>query len=616
VFPESVSDRPAPDLFDLSPDPAILLGPDGARLRANRAFARAFPHAVSGARPPWGRVSPPAFVDGERRFEAAAPDGRRYEWRETRLADGSSLAVARDVSERVEAADTAARAKTMLFATLTHELRTPLNGILGMYEVLAQTQRAPAEREYLQAIRHSGEHLLSLITDILDYARLDADSFRLEERVFDPEEVLQSVAELMSTKAKEKGLELCVKIEANAPTRVAGDEGRLKQILFNLVGNALKFTATGAVALEVRAAAPLGPRAVGPTRLRFTVRDTGPGVPIEMQMQVFEEFVQVDSSHARKFGGAGLGLAIVRKLARMMGGEAGLENAPGVGAAFWVELPLTALLREPIDTRDLAGLRVLVATPTAMLGRAIGHALALHGAEIEIAHDPSGFAAAAPADVVLLDDALARGAVAPFAAKGAPIVIMAAQEERAVLAQYRDAGVRHYLVKPLRRLSLVQRVLAAADEGNEQGAAPDERAAPAAAAPQTPARVLMAEDNPVNALIARTLLTRAGCLVDVVEDGEQAVRAAAEGAYDIVFLDLRMPVLDGLDAARRIRALPGPASRLPLIALTADAGTEERAVALGAGMDDFITKPIEPARLSAVLARFTGPSNSAKVAAA
>jgi signal transduction histidine kinase/CheY-like chemotaxis protein len=609
-----VTDADALDLFDLSPDPAILFGADGARLKSNAAFRQAFPHAGSTARPPWGRYNPPPFEHGERSFEAAAPDGRRYEWREKLLGNGVRLAVARDVSERVEAAETASRAKTMLFATLTHELRTPLNGILGMYEVLSQTQRAPAEREYLQAIRQSGEHLLSLITDILDYARLDSDSFQLEERMFDPEEVLQSVAELMSPKAYEKGLDVCVRIEAGIPTRMAGDEGRLRQILFNLVGNALKFTSEGAVSLELRPAGPLSPSALGPARFRFTVRDTGPGIPKDMAMRVFEEFVQADSSHARKFGGAGLGLAIVRKLARMMGGEAGLENAPGVGAAFWVELPLTILQREA-PTRDLEGLSVVVATDTALLGRTICATLATHGAEAVTIESAEPYADMPKPDILLLDHTLAQGAVEAFAAKGAPIVIMAPQEERGVLTHYRDAGVRHYLVKPLRRNSLIQRVLAAAHDHADASEVSDERAAAS-----TPAirnlNVLMAEDNPVNALIAKTLLTRAGCIVEVVENGALAVDAVQARAYDVVFLDLRMPVLDGLEAARRIRALAAPAGRVPLIALTADAGAEERSEALAAGMDDFITKPIEPARLAAVLARFTPGPNNATFAAA
>jgi signal transduction histidine kinase/CheY-like chemotaxis protein len=612
AFSGGVSDPGALDLFDLAPDPAVLLSAEGARLKANAAFRRAFPHAVGGARAPWGRTQPPEFIGGERSFEAAAPDGRRYEWREQKLPDGTRLAVARDVTERVEAAESAARAKTLLFATLTHELRTPLNGILGMYEVLAQTQRAPAEREYLQTIRQSGEHLLSLITDILDYARLDAGSFQLEEHVFDPEEVLQSVAELMSPKAYEKGLDICVRIEAGGPSRLIGDVGRLKQILFNLIGNALKFTPEGAVALEMRTAPPAQG---GPPRMRFTVRDTGPGVPADMKVQVFEEFVQADSSHARRFGGAGLGLAIVRKIAAMMNGEAGLDQAPGQGAAFWVELPLMIAVPAEPAARDLEGLSVLVVTPTPLLGRTICYTLAVHGADARRVETIDAFEAADAPDVILLDHKIAQGAIAPFAVKGAPIVIMAPQEERAVLARYREAGVRHYLVKPLRRHSLIQRVFAAGADLADPPAAIDERAE-AMAAQAEEMKVLLAEDNPVNAVVARTLLTRAGCAVDVVENGALAVEAAMNIDYDIIFLDLRMPVLNGLDAARRIRSLVGAKGRTPLIALTADAGAEERAEAFAAGMDDFITKPIEPARLAAVLARFTKDANKATFAAA
>jgi signal transduction histidine kinase len=218
--PIATNAAPALDPFDLSPDPIVLFGPDGTRLRANAAFAKTFPHALSGARPPWGRTTPPPFSDGERCFEAAAPDGRRYEWRERLLPNGARIAVARDVSARAEAAEQAARAKTVLFATLTHELRTPLNGVLGMAGVLSQTVRSPAEAEYLRAIQRSGEHLLTLITEILDYARLESETVEIEESAFDPEDMAQSIAELLSPPAHAKGVELFVRARADAPRKV------------------------------------------------------------------------------------------------------------------------------------------------------------------------------------------------------------------------------------------------------------------------------------------------------------------------------------------------------------------------------------------------------------
>lgn len=603
LIPEPVATHAAPalDPFELSPDPIVLFSADGARLRANAAFAKTFPHALSGARPPWGRAAPPPFVEGERCFEAAAPDGRRYEWRERQLPGGARIAVARDVSARAEAADQAARAKTVLFATLTHELRTPLNGVLGMAGVLSQTVRTPAEAEYLRAIQRSGEHLLTLITEILDYARLESETVEIEEGVFDPEDMAQSIAELLSPSAYAKGVELIVRARPGVPRKVSGDERRVRQILLNLVGNAVKFTDEGAVAIELALAAP--------DRLRFTVRDTGPGVPQEMQMRIFEEFVQAESGSTRKYGGAGLGLAIVRKLVRRLGGEVGLDNSQGRGAAFWAELPARAVESAQTD-RPLAGVRALIVS-RGVLGDSLADLISEAGGAPRW---PALDGLLAPVDVILLDHAVARGHVSAYTAYDAPVIALAPQEERAALAAYEAAGVQHYLVKPLRRASLIARVLTAIGKPSA-GARPLITPPAPHARPARGLRVLMAEDNAVNALLARTLLERSGCVVTVVGDGAAAVEALAREAFDLAFLDLRMPVLDGMGAARQIRALSGPAARLPLIALTADAGEAERAAALAAGMDDFVTKPIHPGQLEEVLDRFTPPANEAKLAA-
>jgi signal transduction histidine kinase/CheY-like chemotaxis protein len=583
----------AADLFDSLPDPAILHAADGARLRINAVFRKAFPHVAASARPPWGRVQPPAFAENERCFEAAAPDGRRYEWRERLLVDGARLAVGRDVSARAEAADQAARARTTLFATLTHELRTPLNGVLGMAEILSQTMRSPSEREFLQSIQKSGEHLLELVTDILDYARLESETFTPEPTDFDPEELAQSVAELLSPRAQAKGVDLCVRVHRGVPARVSADERRLRQILFNLVGNAVKFTPAGVVMVVLSW--------IKPGRLRIEVRDTGPGVPADMQLRIFEEFAQADSSHARLFGGAGLGLAIVRKLARKLGGEAGVESAPGHGALFWVEAPAGALVSAAAPSGALAGLSVLIAAPTEYLGQSLAGAVESAGARAILAAPGQP---TPPADAILLDHAIAQGSLAQFTQSGAPIVVLAPQGERTLIEAYREAGIAHYVLKPVRRTALVARLRAAI--GGEAVAAPSHVGARTS--------VLVADDNAVNALIARTWLERAGCVVTVVDDGQAAVNALRAGRFDLVFLDLRMPVLGGIAAARRIRALPGPAGATPLIALTANAGEAERAEALAAGMNDFVTKPIGPQQLADALARFTGQTNEAKLA--
>lgn len=595
---------PLDDAFDAAPDPIVEFDGEGVLVRANAAFRATFRQADGAKRAPWGRVQPPPFSNGERRFDAAAPDGRVFEWRERLLADGRRIAAARDVSDRVKAADEAGRAKTVLFATLTHELRTPLNGVIGMAGLLQRARLEPAQAEWAGAIARSGEHLLELVNEILDYSRLEAGRVALEAAPFDVEDVAQSVVELLSPRARQKGLELAVMLRPGAPLAVVGDAGRVRQILFNLVGNAVKFTETGGVVVE------LTPSPIGPG-LRFVVRDTGPGVPADRQAAIFEDFTQADEGISRRYGGAGLGLSIVRRLAQAMGGKAGLESRSGQGARFHVDLPLPLARAQPLGPAALEGVRVAIVTPSSVLAAALRQTLMALNAEV-VAADP----AAAPfpgADVVLVD-----GAALPLAsiqALGSRAIVLAAQEEREALEGYLAAGVRHYLIKPVRRRSLAERVLHAA-RGQPAPARAAEGQDPRAAAPRNLGlKVLVAEDNPINALLAKTLLQRHGCAVSLAGDGEQTVAAARAGGFDVVLMDLRMPVLDGYAAARQIRALKGPAGQVALIALTADAGGTEEALARAAGMDDFLTKPIDPARLEAALARLSDRANPAMMRA-
>ncbi len=586
------------DAFDALPDPVAILAADGALLRANPAFRATFKHWVGPQRPPWGRAPTPEFSNGERRFDAPAPDGRQFEWAERLLADGARLVIARDITRHVRAAEDALRAKTTLFATLTHELRTPLNGILGMAGLLEMGKLEPNAQSYVGAIKQSGELLLELITEILDYSRLEAGRVELESAPFDPEATIQSVAELLSPRARDKNLEIAVSIRGDAPARVIGDDGRLRQILFNLAGNAVKFTETGGVIIE------MAPRPNG--RLRFNVRDTGPGVAPEKQAIIFEEFTQADAGVNRRHGGAGLGLAIVKKLALAMGGDVGLVSRPGFGASFWVELPLaTAPSIEPAP--QLTGVRICVVSPSLLLTQTL-RAVAISLGAVPVERGDR-------ADIVLFDwhDAVDGEEIEGLRRNSRAIIALAPQERRQIIEDCRAAGIEHYTLKPVRRGSLVERVRAALGDQPDQSAA-----APAAAAPtQQPLlglRVLLAEDNPINALLARTLLTKAGCSVTSAQDGEEAVAVASAAAFDLILLDIRMPRLDGFEAAERIRAGGGPSASAPMVALTADAGDEERAHAAKAGMDDFITKPIDANRLLQVAARFTERPNPATVA--
>lgn len=583
------------DAFDALPDPVAVLAADGSLLRANPVFRDTFRQWIGPNRPPWGRAPTPEFQNGERRFDASAPDGRRFEWVERVLPDGARLCVARDITRHTRAAEDALRSKTTLFATLTHELRTPLNGILGMAGLLDLGKLEPNARTYVGAIRQSGEHLLDLITEILDYARLEAGRVELESAPFDPEAMMQDVAELLSPKAHDKGLEIAVVVRGLAPAQVVGDEGRLRQILFNLAGNAVKFTESGGVVLEL-AMRPGG-------RLRFNVRDTGPGVASDKQAQIFEEFTQADAGVARRHGGAGLGLAIVKKLALAMGGDAGVVSRPGYGASFWVELPLeqspNALAAASASLQDI---RVCVLSESAVLTQALRAALSSLGARL-VERD------GAP-EVIFLDwrESVDAETVATLKREARALILLIPQERRDVVAECQAHGVDHYVLKPVRRRSLGERVRAALGGVKET----QSEAAPFAA-PQVLAgrKVLLAEDNPINALLARTLLTRMGGVVTLVHDGAEAVVAASAALFDVIFLDIRMPRLDGLEAAARIRAGGGPCAAVPIVALTADAGEHERTLARQAGMDDFITKPIDATRLLAVAERFTARPNPA-----
>ncbi|MES1157227.1 MAG: ATP-binding protein, partial [Alphaproteobacteria bacterium] len=442
---------PGFDVFDAIPDPVAVLAADGSPVRANAAFRATFRQWIGPQRPPWGRVQPPAFEHDRRRFEAPAPDGRRFEWIERRLPDGASLIIARDITRHAHAAEEALRAKTVLFATLTHELRTPLNGILGMAGLLGQTKLEPSAQTYVSAIRQSGELLLDLITEILDYSRLEAGRVTLEATPFNPESTMQDVAELLSPKAHDKNLEIAVAVRPGVPARVLGDDGRLRQILFNLAGNAVKFTERGGVLLEL---APCGAN-----RLRFLVRDTGPGVAPEKQTLIFEEFSQADASVSRRHGGAGLGLAIVKKLAHAMGGEAGLSSRPGDGATFWVELALPTVTVGAAST-TLAGVRVALVSESSVLNQAVALGVTSQGGSMVPAESEP--------DVILLDwrDSITETHIAVLKRKTRAVIALVAQEERGAIARCRAAGVDQYTLKPVRRASLAKRInvaLGAAD---------------------------------------------------------------------------------------------------------------------------------------------------------
>jgi CheY-like chemotaxis protein len=489
-------------------------------------------------------------------------------------------------------------------AAFGHEFRTPLNGVLGMARLLESTRLTAEQKAYVAVLRQSGDHLLGLVNDLLDLAKFEAGALTLTPAPLEPASLLQSVCELLSPRAYAKGLEIAWAAPADIPI-IAADEGRLRQVLFNLAGNAIKFTDVGGAFLSVALVKARGRK----VRLRFCVDDTGPGVDPADRERIFEAFEQA-SDHAQRTDSTGLGLAVVRRLAEAHGGTVGIETAETGGARFWFEAEFDRVAQAHASA-PLAGLTVVVATENAVLAKAASLQVEAHGGRAVVCGDLAQ--AEWQADeltVVLVDYAIGGGEpLEPLT--DCACLILVSPEERAAIGDHRAAGFAGYLIKPLRAASLAERVLAALGRSAAFGPR-DERAASETA---PGARVLLVEDHPVNALLARKLLEREGCAVDWVTTGEMAISAAKAG-HHLILMDRRLPGLDGLETTRRLRAA-GIAA--PIVALTADTFDDDKQQCLDAGMDAFLVKPLEPNSLRAVLSRtlsgrWTKPTADAKLA--
>ena len=500
-----------------------------------------------------------------------------------------------------DAPTSAAAPADQFLRLMSHEMRTPLNGVIGMLGLLTRTRLDGAQRSYAEAAKESAEHLLGLVNDLLDYARLDAGRLEFDPAPTDLESLVRGVAELLSPRAHDKGLEIVWSVAPDAPD-VMADEGRLRQVLFNLAGNAVKFTEEGAVRIAVERA---GGEASRPM-LAFIVDDTGPGVPPEARARIFEEFGHVDVSDATRFGGAGLGLAVVKRLAEAMGGTVTVSDRPdGAGSRFRFEAPFDIASDRPARDRPLDDMGVAIRSPDASVVTAAKAQIEASGGHVDDG-----------ASVTLIDHAEAAAAGLPLA-RGAVTgksIVLLKPADRDLIARYRAVGFHGYLIKPLRRASLAERVVAAI--GAQEVAAPGARRNPPPEDDRvTPVRfagtrVLLAEDNPVGALLAKTLLRREGCVVETAATGEEAAAAMKRARYDLVFMDMRMPGMDGPAATRAIRAR---GDQTPIVALTANAFAEDRKACLDAGMDDHLTKPLEPEALRSALARWTRSEVRAKV---
>jgi signal transduction histidine kinase/CheY-like chemotaxis protein len=520
-----------------------------------------------------------------------------------------------------ERAEAASEAKSRFLATMSHEIRTPLSGILGMADLLREAPLDAEHASYVEAIRSSGAALVALIDQILDFSKIEAGRLDLVSEPFDLHRLVEGVVELLAPSAQSKGLEIAVSIAADAPRFVLGDGLRLRQVLTNLAGNAVKFTAVGGIGVSLVRA----PEA----RLKFTVTDTGPGVAPDRRAAIFDDFEQGDGSNARHYEGAGLGLAISRRIVSLMGGELTLADNPGGGAVFSFAIALAedaGAGKKASAERSaprLAGRRALIIAHSPFEAPAMAARLEEAGAMVARAEGlEDGLRALSlgpQPDVVIVDCALGveatnRLALAARAAGAPKSLVLFSPFERRAFGQTSLQGFDGWLVKPVRARSLFERL------ADEYAAGPSPAGAIAPLTANRLARALLAEDNEINATIAQKALRRLGFEVVRAHNGGEAAtlgEAAARGEaprFEIVLMDIKMPGLDGFEASRRIRRVEEEAGAppMPIIALTANAMEEDRRASLAAGIDDFLTKPVDLSRLAEAIDQVRRKSASGK----
>ncbi|MCA1456395.1 response regulator [Bradyrhizobium sp. BRP22] len=583
--------------FEVLEQGDTVLEPSGTRVYDQKIAGRSGPRWI-------------AWREGLVRTEAGRPAEMQSVGRDVtdRTESERALAEARDQ------ADAANRAKSRFLAMASHEIRTPLNGIIGMSGLLMDTPLTPEQMTYAKAVKTSGDALLSLIEELLDYSKIEAGKIDLESRPFALSKLIEDITELLAPRAEAKGIEIAAYIDERLPMDVVGDAARLRQVLLNLAGNAIKFTATGGVALIVEPG-------IRPNEISFLVRDTGIGIAPEAQQRIFREFEQADEGIARSYGGTGLGLSISDRIIKRMGGRIALASSPGAGSTFELSIPLAASDGDgppAFSPPDLAGRSIMLVAPQGIEASLISRRLQRWGAQTCMVSDAMVAEALLPErswHAVLIDHALGAADIKHLGAAArlhaTQRIVMFTPATRQELQPSADSSFTGYLVKPLRAVSLAARLTAPPEIASPSVVAEpmvEPVEAGSASLSDKGLSILVAEDNEINALLMRSLLTRLGHQVVITTNGEEALEswrsAKSTGApYDLVLMDVQMPQLNGIETTRRIRqSEAGQSGRpTPILALTANTLAEDRSACFEAGMDGFLIKPLDREKLEQAL---------------